>query len=66
MRFELVPNVDQLGIAGAKIIYTQEPEFIADGAFYLSGEIPRHTSYETGVPGHVRRASDGQSWEPTL
>ena len=64
MRFELVPNVDQLGNAGAKIINTQEPQFIADGAFYLSGEIPRRTSYETGVPGHVRRASDGQSWEP--
>jgi len=64
MRFELVPNVDQLGNAGAKIINTQEPQFIADGAFYLSGEIPRRTSYETGVPRHVRRASDGQSWEP--
>jgi len=66
MRFELVPNVDQLGNAGAKIINTQEPQFIADGAFYLSGEIPRRTSYETGVPGHVRRASDGKVGSQTL
>ena len=64
IRFELVPNVDELAQAGAKVINTQEPQFIADGAFYLSGEIPRRTAYETGLPGHVRRASDGQGWEP--
>jgi len=64
MRFELVPSVDELTQAGAKVVNTEEPEFIADGAFYLSGEIPRRTAYETGLPGHVRRASDGQGWEP--
>jgi 7,8-dihydropterin-6-yl-methyl-4-(beta-D-ribofuranosyl)aminobenzene 5'-phosphate synthase len=45
-------------------VNTVEPQSIADGAFYLSGEIPRHTSYETGLPGHVRRTNDGQDWEP--
>ena len=64
IRFELVPNVDELAKAGAKVVNTEEPQFIADGAFYLSGEIPRRTAYETGLPGHVRRASDGQGWEP--
>ena len=64
IRFELVPNVDELTQAGAKVVNTEEPQFIADGAFYLSGEIPRRTAYETGLPGHVRRASDGQGWEP--
>jgi len=64
IRFEQVPNVDEFTQAGAKIINTEEPQFIADGAFYLSGEIPRRTAYETGLPGHVRRASDGQGWEP--
>ena len=63
IRFELVPNVDELAQAGASVINTEEPQFIADGTFYLSGEIPRHTSYETGLPGHVRLASDGQGWE---
>jgi len=62
--FEQVPNVEELANAGAKVINTQEPQFIADGAFYLSGEISRRTAYETGFPGHVRRASDGQGWEP--
>jgi len=64
IRFEQVPNVDALAIAGASVINTEEPQFIADGAFYLSGEIPRRTAYETGLPGHVRRSSDGQGWEP--
>jgi len=64
LRFELVPNVDELTQAGARVVNTEEPQFIADGAFYLSGEIPRRTSYETGFPGHVRRASDGEGWEP--
>ena len=64
IRFERVPSVAELEQAGAKIVNTQKPQFIADGAFYLSGEIPRLTSYETGLPGHVRRASDGQDWEP--
>ncbi|HEY6247480.1 MAG TPA: MBL fold metallo-hydrolase [Pyrinomonadaceae bacterium] len=64
IRFELVPTVGELTQAGAKIVNTDEPQFIGNGAFYLSGEIPRHTAYETGLPGHVRRASDGQGWEP--
>ena len=64
IRFEPVPNVDQLAEVGARVVNTKEPQFIADGAFYLSGEIPRRTAYETGLPGHVRRATDGQRWEP--
>ena len=63
IRFEQVPNVDELAKSGAKVINTQESQFIADGAFYLSGEISRRTAYETGFPGHVRRSSDGQGWE---
>jgi 7,8-dihydropterin-6-yl-methyl-4-(beta-D-ribofuranosyl)aminobenzene 5'-phosphate synthase len=27
-------------------------------------EVPRVTTYEVGIPGHVRRSADGQSWEP--
>jgi 7,8-dihydropterin-6-yl-methyl-4-(beta-D-ribofuranosyl)aminobenzene 5'-phosphate synthase len=46
------------------VINTREPQVIAGGAFYLSGEIPRVTSYEVGLPGHLRRSSDGQSWDP--
>ncbi len=62
--FEPVPEPDALAKAGATVINTREPQVIGGGAFYLSGEIPRVTRYETGFPGHVRRSADGRGWEP--
>ena len=59
-----VPNPANLAKAGAEVINTREPQLVADGAFYVSGEIPRLTRYEAGLPGHVRRSDDGKSWEP--
>jgi 7,8-dihydropterin-6-yl-methyl-4-(beta-D-ribofuranosyl)aminobenzene 5'-phosphate synthase len=64
LRFENVPDPATLESAGAKVVNTREPQVLAGGAFYLSGEIPRVTRYEAGFPGHVRRSPDGQSWEP--
>jgi len=32
--------------------------------FYVSGEIPRVTPFEPGLPGQVRRTADGKGWEP--
>jgi 7,8-dihydropterin-6-yl-methyl-4-(beta-D-ribofuranosyl)aminobenzene 5'-phosphate synthase len=61
---ELVPDPDQLAKAGAKVVNTREPQVFADGTFYVSGEIPRVTSYEAGVPNHLTRSADGKSWEP--
>lgn len=61
---ELVPDPDRLAAAGAKVINTRAPQSVADGAFYVSGEIPRVTSYEAGVPNHLTRSPDGTSWEP--
>jgi 7,8-dihydropterin-6-yl-methyl-4-(beta-D-ribofuranosyl)aminobenzene 5'-phosphate synthase len=62
--FEPVPDPDALQGAGARVVNTREPQSIAAGTFYLSGEIPRVTAYETGLPGHVRRNADGSAWEP--
>ena len=61
---ELVPNPEQLSEAGAEVLSTHEPQSVADGAFYVSGEIPRVTSYEAGVPNHLTRSVDGTAWEP--
>jgi 7,8-dihydropterin-6-yl-methyl-4-(beta-D-ribofuranosyl)aminobenzene 5'-phosphate synthase len=61
---ELVPNPEQLSGAGADVLNTREPQSVADGAFYVSGEIPRVTSYEAGVPNHLTRSADDGSWEP--
>ena len=64
LKFESVPDPDALAKAGANVVNTREPQVIAGGAYYISGEIPRVTNYESGFPGHVRRHADGQSWEP--
>ncbi|HUJ86645.1 MAG TPA: MBL fold metallo-hydrolase [Burkholderiales bacterium] len=62
--FEPVPDPALLAEAGAKVINTREPQALCGGAFWLSGEIPRRTRYERGLPGHMRRSADGKSWEP--
>ncbi len=61
---EPVPDPALLAEAGAKVVNTREPQVLCGGAFYVSGEIPRRTRYERGLPGHMRRAADGKSWEP--
>lgn len=60
---ELVPDPEQLSAAGANVVNTREAQSVADGAFYVSGEIPRVTSYESGVPNHLTRSPDGTAWE---
>jgi 7,8-dihydropterin-6-yl-methyl-4-(beta-D-ribofuranosyl)aminobenzene 5'-phosphate synthase len=62
--FESVPEPDRLAVAGAKVVNTRDPQLAAGGAFYISGEIPRVTGYETGLPGHMSRASDTAPWTP--
>jgi 7,8-dihydropterin-6-yl-methyl-4-(beta-D-ribofuranosyl)aminobenzene 5'-phosphate synthase len=64
LRFEPVPHPRALEEAGANPVSTRAPQVIADGAFYLSGEIPRLTSYEAGFPGHVRRRAPDEAWQP--
>jgi 7,8-dihydropterin-6-yl-methyl-4-(beta-D-ribofuranosyl)aminobenzene 5'-phosphate synthase len=62
--FEPVPDPDTLAKAGADVVNTRDPQVAGEGAFFVSGEIPRLTKYEAGLPGHLRRSSDGKSWEP--
>lgn len=62
LRFEPLPHPRALAEAGANLIEEREPRSLAGGAFWLSGEIPRATPYESGFPGHVRRRAHG--WEP--
>lgn len=61
---ERLPEPERLTKAGANVVVTREPQVIADGVFSVSGEVPRVTPYEEGLPGHVRRSADGQSWDP--
>lgn len=59
-----VPSPGELVAAGAEVVSSPDARLLGGGCFYLSGEIPRVTSYEKGLPGHMRLASDGRSWEP--
>jgi hypothetical protein len=36
---------------------------VADGLAYVSGEIPRITPFESGLPGQHRKTLDGMGWE---
>ena len=41
-----------------------EARLLLADMFYLSGEIPRITPYEKGLPGHFRRNAGDTDWEP--
>lgn len=62
--FEDVPSAAQLTQHGAEVIHSSRPQLVLDDQFYLSGEIPRVTSFEIGLPGQHRMTDDGSGWEP--
>jgi len=61
---EDVPGIDALTAYGARVVDTREPELLLDGMAYVSGEIPRLTPFERGLPGQHRKTLDGTEWEP--
>jgi 7,8-dihydropterin-6-yl-methyl-4-(beta-D-ribofuranosyl)aminobenzene 5'-phosphate synthase len=48
---------------GAEVVSTREPQLLLDGMAYVSGEIPRVTAFEKGLPGQHRKTLDGNGWE---
>jgi 7,8-dihydropterin-6-yl-methyl-4-(beta-D-ribofuranosyl)aminobenzene 5'-phosphate synthase len=59
-----VPSPDELASAGATVVNSADARLLLGNCFYLSGEIPRVTPYEKGLPGHMKRSADGSAWEP--
>ena len=59
---EDVPSVQELTDHGASVVSSAEPLAVLDDMFHISGEIPRVTAFERGLPGQVRRTDDG-GWE---
>jgi len=64
LQFEDVPSATQLEQHGAEVIHSTRPQLVLDDLAYISGEIPRVTSFEVGLPGQHRRTVDGDGWEP--
>ena len=62
--FDAVPGIGDLTDRGARVICVTEPQSFLDDMFLVSGEIPRVTAFERGLPGQVRRTDDGKGWEP--
>jgi 7,8-dihydropterin-6-yl-methyl-4-(beta-D-ribofuranosyl)aminobenzene 5'-phosphate synthase len=61
---EKVMDPIELERRGAAIVSSPEARVIMEKMFYVSGEIPRVTPYEHGLPPHVSLAQDGINWEP--
>jgi 7,8-dihydropterin-6-yl-methyl-4-(beta-D-ribofuranosyl)aminobenzene 5'-phosphate synthase len=59
-----IASVAELTAHGADVVLSSKPEAILGQLFHVSGEIPRVTPFERGLPGQVRRASPAATWEP--
>jgi len=59
-----IPAPAEWALLGAEPVVTDAAQTCLDGAFFISGEIPRITTYETGVANQVCRPSDGADWQP--
>lgn len=62
--FEDLLKPADLAKLGAAVVSAPEARLAMEDMFYISGEIPRVTPYERGLPAQFRVAADGQSWEP--
>lgn len=62
--FDPIPLPDAWADWGAEPIVTTEATTCLDDMFFISGEIPRVTFYEQGLPGQVTRTDHAATWEP--
>jgi 7,8-dihydropterin-6-yl-methyl-4-(beta-D-ribofuranosyl)aminobenzene 5'-phosphate synthase len=62
MPMEDVPSIKELTDHGARVVSTREPQVFLGDMYYLSGEIPRVTPFERGLPAHYAKTEQG--WEP--
>ncbi|MGG5818320.1 MBL fold metallo-hydrolase [Falsiroseomonas sp. HW251] len=58
-----VPDPVAWHAMGAAPVVTTQPLSLFDGTLFMSGEIPRRTPYERGLPGQVARATESDPWE---
>ena len=61
---EDVPSVAALEANGGRVVSSREAQTIAGDTVFVSGEIPRTSGFEVGLPGQHRRTEDGKGWEP--
>jgi 7,8-dihydropterin-6-yl-methyl-4-(beta-D-ribofuranosyl)aminobenzene 5'-phosphate synthase len=59
-----VPTPHEWETMGAAPVVSAAAATIAGGLFWISGEIPRRTGYERGLPAQVRRDGPEAPWRP--
>ena len=59
-----VPSPAEMEALGAAVVDDPSARLLPDGHFYLSGEIPRLSSFEKGRVDHLSRTSPQASWQP--
>lgn len=58
------PTLEEIQGAGAKVETMNHAGTVLDGMFLVSGDIPRRTTYEGGIPGGIRYNSATKKWTP--
>lgn len=59
-----IPPPQEWAAMGAEPVVSAAPATIGGDLFWISGEIPRRTAYEKGLPAQVRRAGPDEPWRP--
>ncbi|HEY9777884.1 MAG TPA: MBL fold metallo-hydrolase [Planktothrix sp.] len=62
--FENVPDPETMTKHGADVVNDDNERFLLDEFFFLSGEIPRVTSFEKGRMDHMARETPEKEWQP--
>jgi 7,8-dihydropterin-6-yl-methyl-4-(beta-D-ribofuranosyl)aminobenzene 5'-phosphate synthase len=57
-----IPSPAALEARGAEVMLSRDPLAVLDGLFWISGEIPRVSPFETGLVGQFRKTPAGD-WE---
>ncbi len=61
--FKDIPDAGELVDHGAEMVNSESPRLLLDDSFFLSGDIPRRTPYEVGLPSHLSRSGEGGGWQ---
>jgi hypothetical protein len=61
---EADPSFDEVESTGAKLVKGGTTRTVLDDLFLISGEIPRQTAYEVGVPRGLRYDKTTSQWSP--
>ncbi|KAI8716721.1 Lactamase-B domain-containing protein [Fusarium sp. LHS14.1] len=56
------PTLEEIQGAGGEVETMSHASTVLDGMFLVSGDIPRRTAYEGGIPGGIRYDSTTEKW----